>query len=134
MKFASLNWFFLIGVSSSAIYIVLSSVLNYYFLPAWQASVISFSACIPFAYYAQKSLAFQSNSPHRRAFPRYIVVQVMGLCLSAVIPRLLVTVNLSYEMTVVVFILVAGSTSLLSYLIHQRWTYSEVCNSPKRSI
>ena len=125
MNFNSFNWFLVIGAGSSAIYIVLSSVLHYFSIPAWQASVVSFSICIPLAYIAQKTLAFRSNSPHKRAFPRYIAVQAIGLCLSALMPHLLVTKNLSYPLTIGVFVLVAGSTSLVSFLVHQRWTYAE---------
>ena len=75
--------FTIIGVFAAAIYAIIAAELTS--LDGWRpwtASVVAYALIVPFAYVAQKSIAFRSEAAHRHAFPRYVAIQLFGMVLS----------------------------------------------------
>ena len=76
-----------IGTAGALSYVLLSSLLCYLKLPPWLASFASYVVLVPIVYGAQRGVAFQSDAPHRSAFPKYLSTQLLGIALSVLLPQ-----------------------------------------------
>jgi putative flippase GtrA len=84
----SLIRFIGVGAAGAAGYVLLASLLNSAGLQPAGASLCGYAMMIPLVYPAQRRIAFRSNEPHLKAFPKYVATQLFGLQLSGLLPYL----------------------------------------------
>ena len=77
---------------------------------------------MPLAYLGQKHLTFESSAKHISALPRYVVIQLAALLLSAAFAELLF--GLTAINPLIGFALIAGVVASMNYLIHNLWTFA----------
>jgi len=84
-QMAELGAFLLVGGSGAVLFVVLSTlaVALVTGIPAWIISACCYAACIPPVYLGHRRFSFESDLPHRVAFPRYLAVQVTAIGLAA---------------------------------------------------
>src|SRR5438105_2471507 len=58
--------------------------------PLW-ASLSGSIAAVPFSYFGHRLLTFRSVGRHRDELPRFIVLVIVGLLISALVPEVMVT-------------------------------------------
>ena len=80
-----------IGGAGALGYVLVSSLLVYLGLWLWLASMTGYLIMVPMVYLAQRKFAFQSNSSHHSAFPKYVGIQLFGIALAAVLPNAMLT-------------------------------------------
>jgi putative flippase GtrA len=116
--------FLAIGASFALLYSTLSSALaiGFHVAPAL-ASALAYAACVPPAYLAQRNLAFRADAPHRRAFPRYVMLQAPLLLLGAALSWLLID-RLSWP-EALSFFLIGPSVAMVSFVAQRLWTFAK---------
>jgi len=113
-----------IGAGGALSYVLLSSLLSYLAVAPWLASFASYVMLIPVVYDVQRRVAFQSDAPHRSAFPKYLSTQLLGITLSAVLPPFLSDHgNLPPP---VGFVGVAAVIAVTSFFLLQFWAFKGV--------
>jgi putative flippase GtrA len=121
---AEIAAFVLIGLGGMAGFVVLSGlVLNLATgLPDWLASSLCYGAFIVPVYLLHRRFSFGSEAPHRRALPRYVMVQGMALALATLFSVL------AYGMlsmpTLVASILVVTMTSGVNFIVLRAWAFA----------
>lgn len=76
--------FILVGGAFAGLYVAFATILTGWFgFTHWVASSFAYLVAIPLAYIAQKRFAFQSRARDSRAFPRYLVLQLISLCMAS---------------------------------------------------
>jgi putative flippase GtrA len=113
--------FFLVGAGCALSYILVATILVNLGVTAWLASGVTYLAFIPVAYILQRNYAFQSSVNHQQAFPRYLLIQVLGELLSLVVPYYLA--HFDAIPTAVVFGVVSISVAGLSFILMHFWTF-----------
>jgi len=113
--------FLLVGGFGACCYIVGSYVLTTNGMEAWIASFIVYVCLVPIVYFIQRRIVFESNISHSKSFPRYLIIQLIGIELSVVMPFLLVKLNIS---PIISFFCVALLISVTNYALQLRWAFS----------
>ena len=98
--------FLLTGGFGAGLYIVGSFILTTNGMEAWIASFIVYACLVPVV---------------SKSFPRYLVIQVIGLGLSAILPFLLAKINVS---PIISFFFLALVISITNYVLQLRWAFS----------
>jgi putative flippase GtrA len=91
-------------------------------LPAWLVSALCYAVFIVPVYLLHRRFSFQSQSPHGKALPRYVLVQLSGLVLAAVFSMLIY--GFFRLPTPFAALLVIGLTSGLNFVILRAWAFS----------
>ncbi|WP_112661803.1 GtrA family protein [Microvirga flavescens] len=113
--------FTLIGLAAALAYVVIATCFGRLGMAAWLASGLSYVICIPFAYLAQKKLAFRSARAHASAFPRYCAVQMVNTVLSSALAAAFARVP-----EIPGFIVFGVSAALVvgaNYIFLSRWAF-----------
>ena len=113
--------FFGVGAAGAVGYVLLSTMLSAAGIEAWISSLSSYLGLIPIVYLAQRNLAFRIKTSHRSSFPKYIVTQILGLMLSAVLPYFFTGATSAPPFFV--FIGVALVITTISFLLLNFWTF-----------
>lgn len=113
--------FVLIGATAASAYVLLGTALTQALgWPVWLASLLAYASCVPVAYLGQKHVAFRSQVAHRRAFPRYIAVQVSNLALAVAFSEIF-----SRHLPPSTAFLAASSlVAVTSFVLFDRWTFA----------
>ncbi len=89
--FAQILRFAIVGLCSTAIYIVVTLSLDAFFTQ-WPSAISAFVAsCIGavFSYSAHKTFTFSSDGRHQHEAPRFAVVTAVGFSISTLLPFVL---------------------------------------------
>lgn len=106
--------FLLVGGSAALLYLIISTCLVIIFdIKEWLASSISWTICIIPAYLGQKILTFKSEISHQFAFPRYLLLQIIGILLSSILSFLLS--SFTQLNTLAIFSIVISTVTIISY-------------------
>lgn len=114
--------FVVTGGIAAILYILLaSSLVAWLGLAPWLSSVMAHAVMIPVAYLGQRTISFASRASHRHAFPRYVVVQCVGLVMAAILVQVLHSVwHMEAKFA---FSLTAVATSLATFVAIKAWVF-----------
>jgi putative flippase GtrA len=114
--------FGLVGVLTNVVYFGALGVLTFTTaLPLWLAGGLSYALSMVVNYLVQRRATFRSERAHVKAGPRYLVVQLIGLCLNSLLLDVLVTrlgVHLLAGLAVALAVVM-----LWSYLAQKLWVF-----------
>ena len=116
--------FLLIGAGAAAGFVILSAVLVTLlpFVESWVVSAACYAAFILPVYLLHRRYTFASDVAHRRALPRYVLVQGMALALASLFSFVfhgsLAMPSLPAAM------LVIALTSGINYLVLRGWAFA----------
>jgi len=122
--FVELLFFALVGGSGAVAFVLLSNIAIALGtgVPDWIVSTLTYAALILPVYAMHRKLSFQSDAPHRSALPKYIVVQVSGLCLASLFSYVF------YAMfglhSAFASVLVIGLTSGVNFFVLRLWAFA----------
>lgn len=121
-QFFSLRFlkFLAAGGFGSLSYVVFSYLFTSLGVRAWIASTVVYCCLIPLIYSIQKWFVFQSRNSHLSSFPKYFLIQLSGLFLSAAIPFALSSLNSNPAYS---FIIVILCITPLNYFLQSRWAF-----------
>lgn len=111
-----------VGAAGAGAYVALSSVLHALGLSAWVASSVSYLVLIPIVYLVQRNMTFESRASHLSSFPKYVMTQIMGLTLSALVPHQLEQAGGVPPISA--FALVAITIALVNFVLAKYWTFA----------
>lgn len=113
--------FLLVGGGGAVAYFTLSLGYHALGLEEWAASILSYATVLVPVYLMQHRLAFRSNDPHGKTFPRYIGSQAVGMIVATATPALLQrsTALPAFAM----FASVAVVVPITNYLLLRFWTF-----------
>ncbi len=115
--------FLAVGGTFSAIYSLLATLFALWAgMSPHLASATAYILCIPPAYLAQRALAFRADTPHGRAFPRYVLLQAPLLLLGAGLSWLLIG-RLGWP-EAVSFFLIGPAVAMVSFVAQRLWTFA----------
>jgi putative flippase GtrA len=121
LQFRSISMFFMVGVAGAVAYVILSSILTLTIGVPYDASILSYIILIPIVYLAQRAFSFQSSTPHRNAFPKYVVTQLIGLSISGVLPYWFR--DAAVKMPIIVFGLVVIVVAMSNFILLRFWAF-----------
>lgn len=108
--------FAIVGGSFSLGYaIVVAALISFAAAPPLITSIIIYLICIPLAFFAQKKFAFRVGQTGRLAMFIYGATQLVSLALVSLITSRFVT--MVFILDIGLFLIVAGSAAVASYLI-----------------
>jgi putative flippase GtrA len=110
-----------VGGSSATAYIIASTILTHLGVSPWLASVGCYAALIPAAYFGQRWFTFQATTPHASSFPRYVIVQLIGLALAAILPRAFADTVKENPLTI--FIAIALLIAATNFVLLRWWAF-----------
>jgi len=113
--------FLVAGGFGAICYITGAYILSAAGVVAWIASSIVFSSMIPIVYVIQKKFVFESDETHVKSFPRYFLIQLIGLGFSAIIPFFFAHLSISPTVS---FLCVVFLAAAISYVLQLRWVFS----------
>jgi len=122
--FVELFFFALVGGSGAVAFVLLSNIAIALGtgIPDWIVSTLTYAALILPVYAMHRKLSFQSDAPHRSALPKYIFVQVSGLCLASLFSYVF------YAMfglhSAFASVLVIGLTSGVNFFVLRLWAFA----------
>jgi putative flippase GtrA len=104
-----------VGVSSAAVALFRTS-------PSWLVSALCYAAFIVPVYLLHRHFSFRSEAGHRRALPRYVLVQLVGVALATLFS--FVSYGVIGLPTPVAAVLVIGLTSGINFVVLRLWAFS----------
>lgn len=110
IRFVGVGGSFSIGYAMTV-----AALVRFTAAPPLITSITIYMACIPLAFLAQKKFAFRVGKTARRAILIYAATQIACLILVSLITSRFVRGVFLFD--AVLFLITAGSTALLSYLI-----------------
>lgn len=114
--------FLFVGGFGASCYVAGSYILTTAGMRAWIASFIVYASLIPVMYLLQKRFVFGSAGPHSKSFPRYLIIQLIGLILSVALPFSFNMFNIS---PTIAFVCVVFFVTLTNYALQSRWAFSK---------
>ena len=118
-----LGRFVLVGASFTLAYSALSSVFTVLAnMPPAAGSALAYALCVPPGYLSQRNIAFRVDTPHRTAFPRYVLLQAPLLLLGAGLSWLFV--NRAPWPEMISFLLIGASVAGVSFIAQRLWTFA----------
>ena len=120
--FKSIKFIF-VGGAGALCYFLGSCLLTYFGVKPWIASVLMYILLIPNVYLIQRKFVFESKNPNKIEFQKYILVQLMGVFLSAVIPFFMVPFKSSPQ---TIFIFVVIFVGFLNYFFQRNWAFKSI--------
>jgi putative flippase GtrA len=114
--------FLFVGGFGAVCYFIGASALTFFGFEAYIASFLTYMCLIPFIYSMQKRFVFKSNETHLKSFPRYFVIQLVGIGISVSIPLMLGKIGSSPMISFVAVILLS---SFLSYILQLHWAFKK---------
>jgi putative flippase GtrA len=91
-------------------------------VPDWLMSALCYAALIIPAYLGHKAHSFRSEAPHHVAFPRYVMVQLTAIGLSAIFS--LIFYNVLHTATPIAAFLVAVLTAGVNFVVLRAWAFA----------
>ena len=120
---ASLPAYFLIGGLGAALYVAIGvGLVEFTGMSAGLASLLAYALLVPGLYLLQRAYTFRPRTVADRMFWRYAIVQAAALTASSVLVAVLVS-----ELQVpplAAFASAALGIGIVSYLVHQAWTFA----------
>jgi putative flippase GtrA len=114
--------YFGVGAAGALAYVVLSTVMTTLTgVSPWICSVLVYLGLILPVYFAQHRLTFRSQQAHRTSLPRYIAIQMLGVFLAAILPRLL---SASALPPGAIFAAVALTIAVTNYGLLRFWAFA----------
>lgn len=126
MHLSQFSRFLAVGAFGAACYVVGSYTLTIAGLDAWLSSCIVYTCLIPIIYLIQKSFAFKSNLSHAKSFPRYVVIQLIGICISTILPYIFSLLGIGPAAS---FLVVAVVITFTNYLLQLNWSFATQTNT-----
>lgn len=116
--------FYMVGGLAALAYVAITSGLIHLEtgIADWIISGLTYALFMPLVYFAHRMFSFRSDAPHRRAFSRYVVVQIMGLCVATILSYL--AFHVFILMPVIGSGLVIGLTSIFNFLVLRGWAFA----------
>ncbi len=105
-----------VGISSAAVVLFKS-------VPAWLVSSLCYAAFIVPVYLMHRRFSFRSGAAHRRALPRYVLVQLCGLGLATLFSY--VAYGVVGLPTLAAALVVIVLTSGVNFLVLRRWAFAD---------
>ena len=116
--------FVLVGGTAALGYIIICTIfLQLLGLRPAVASLLGYGIALPPAYCAQKLITFRSESAHKIAFPKYLVVQAVSNINAAILGEIFIGI-LKYPIFPV-FVIIAGFVGLTNFFVLRYWTFSQ---------
>ena len=112
--------FIFVGGAGALCYFLGSCLLTYFGVTPWIASVLIYIFLIPNVYLIQRKFVFESKNPHTIDFPKYILLQLIGVFLSAVIPFFIISHKNSPQMAFIVVVIFVG---FFNYFFQRNWVF-----------
>ena len=122
-RFTGIFSFLLIGGGAALSFVVLSSVAIWALPHAsrWVVSAICYGVFIVPVYLLHRRFSFNSDAPHGRALPRYVIAQLTSLGLASFFSY--VAYGALGLPTFGAAILVIGLTSGVQFVVLRRWAF-----------
>jgi putative flippase GtrA len=119
-----LFFFALVGGSGALAFVLLSNLAIALDsgAPDWLVSALTYAALILPVYAMHRRLSFQSDAPHRTALPKYVAVQVVGLCLAALFSYVFYAIFGLHS--AIASVLVIGLTSGVNFFVLRLWAFA----------
>ncbi len=115
--------FILTGVATAALYFLLSFSLVSNGVQPFAGGLIAYSISLSVSYTIQHGWTFSGRAVHRRALPRYLVLQLSCAVLSGITCQIAVSrFNLSYVWMSAVATLICGA---VSYFVSKSWVFRD---------
>ncbi|QCB46342.1 GtrA family protein [Hydrogenophaga sp. PAMC20947] len=114
--------FLVVGGLGAISYVGISHILTENGMQAWIASLLTYSGLIPFIYLLQRRIVFESNENHSRSFPRYLMIQLIGLSFSAICPYALEKLNVNPTLSFILVVILITSTN---FILQLKWAFLE---------
>lgn len=116
--------FYMVGGLAALAYVVITSSLIHLGtgVEDWIISGLTYAVFMPLVYFAHRVFSFRSDAPHRRAFSRYVVVQIMGLGVATTLSFLMF--NFVDITPFIASALVIGLTSVFNFLVLRGWAFA----------
>jgi putative flippase GtrA len=111
-----------VGGSTAFIYLIVAIGATHILAapPLW-ASLGGFVAAMPLSYLGHKLLTFRSVGKHREELPRFVIVYIVGLLISAVVPE--GTVARWHWPPLVGYLAACVSVPTLNYVLMWFWIF-----------
>jgi putative flippase GtrA len=121
---AALAMFFAVGGLAALSYVLLSTAAIAWLpgLPAWLVAAACYALHVPLVYLLHRRLSFRSDAAHRRALPRYVLVQLAGIAFATLLSWGLHDV--AQLPPILAGILIIALTSGLTFVLLRRWAFS----------
>jgi len=110
-----------VGGTAALAFAGMAGLFTQYGFRPWYASCLAYVFVLPFAYLAQKRLAFKSDAAHRVALPKYVSTQILAFVLSACFSKILfgmIAIN-----PYLGFALISSAVAVMNYFILELWTF-----------
>ena len=119
----SFGKFLLVGGFSTALqYLILVLLVHFFSAIPTLASSLGYIMSALVNYLLNRRLTFQSDSPHRRAAPRFIFVVLSGLLLNGTI--MWIGTDLFNNNYVIVQVFATVIVLIFNYTAHKTWSFS----------
>lgn len=113
--------FMTVGIGAALVFFVLSYLLRRHGTPAFIASTSAYAIAFAMAYSAQHGWTFAGKHNHSRAFPRYLVAQLVCGLVSGVVAHVTAdTLQTSPFVMSLAAMITAGATS---YVLSSLWVF-----------
>lgn len=110
------------GGGGATLYLTGSILLNFLGFSPWASSTFAYICLIPIIYSIQRRFVFKSDESHKKAFPRYVLIQVIGIGFSAFIPFFLDKFGIN---SVASFIFVVALIAIVNYTLQLFWAFKK---------
>ncbi|WP_296737422.1 GtrA family protein [Mesorhizobium sp.] len=124
-KFAAarLARFVVVGIGAALLFFVLSWALVSAGLPPFAGSVIAYLLVFVMAYSAQRSWTFEGRHGHGRAFPRYLVTQLVCAVFAGLCAHVAVSIFSAPPLVMSAIITLAAGAA--SYVLSSLWVFRD---------
>jgi putative flippase GtrA len=122
-RFTGIFSFLLIGAGAALSFVLVSSAAIWGLpqAPRWIVSAICYGAFIVPVYLLHRRFSFNSDAPHGRALPRYVIAQLTSLCLASFFS--FVAYGALGLPTFGAAVLVIALTSGVQFMVLRRWAF-----------
>jgi putative flippase GtrA len=112
--------FFLVGGGAALLFFACMALFHGFGVPPLIGNGAAYLLAFAVAYPTQRSWTFAGKAEHRRAFPRYFVLQLACACLSGLLGHALAFAGLPPLVAAGLVTLAASATS---YVLSSRWVF-----------
>ena len=110
--------YILVGIVATIVYLIIFvGQVQFFLIDPVIASVSAYIPVLISSYYLNYSLVFRSRQHHKKTFPKYLAVVILGFCINTLC--IFITINLLNWFyiygQIIAFILIATSNFLLNF-------------------
>jgi putative flippase GtrA len=115
--------FGIIGATNTVAYAAICAVLLRCGVPAVAASLLAYTVCCPWSYWANARFTFGSRAAHAVAAPRFLATTMVSACIAVAIPFIM-TDRLGFS-AVVSVALTCAAVPLVSYAVAELYVFPQ---------